>query len=476
MATIIKCPECGRPNGPRFPKCMYCSADLPEVEEDATESAATKESRLGQALDSSFMASLPPGLRAQFKPMTARKKEAPKLRKESFSNEIASPMSEDLKEANAQPKEPSAPTDERDPEEVPLTPPALKSVGDLAIPNDLESVDGLVPMDDSVVSYDQTLDGVNVEPLVASVVDEDDPIDVVEPISLEVLDVEPLPITDGLPQTPTWLQRGRGPWGPRDAEARVILVPEPIYNQRLPWLRARLNQTLGLDAYTCNMYLQRDFPVFLKDCPTRVEAQQLAGNLVEGGLNVIIVTRVLVERQPVPIEMARAEIETDRVRFVVAQEGEPWLEIPRRAFQAAHIGEIKPPESAKGPLMERTFWRNKPRASRTFDEIQNPYWLLDLITDDLIVRVRSDHFDFSCLGEMRAPSSLLNLRTLPAAMSPPGVDLPLDDLFKRVPRLKRELNPDADGTPEIPADEILFDEYVMLQTFARRDGTPPKES
>ena len=473
MATVIKCPECGRPNGPRFPQCMYCSSKLPEIEEDAGESATDAESRLGQALDSSFMASLPPGLRAQFSPMTARKADAPKLRKGGFSTEIASPMSEDLQEVRP-PAEAAPQQEERDPEEVPLTPPALKSVGDLAVPPDLESVDGLVPLDDAVVSYDQTLDGVDVEPLVASVVDDNDPLDLVEPTSLELHDVEPLPITDERPRIPAWLVKGRGPWGPRDAEARVILVPEPVYRQRLPWLRARLDQSLGLDAYTCNMYLQREFPVFLKEFPTRIEAQHLASDLVQGGLNVIIITRDLVERQPVAIEVASAEIESERVRFVVATKGEPWLEIPRSAFEAAFVGEIKPPESAKGPLMERTFWRNKPRPSRTFDEIQNPHWLLDLITADLVVRVRSDHFDFSCLGEVREPSSLLNLRILPDAVSPAGVALPFDELFKRVPRLKRELNPDVDETPEILPDEILFDEYVMLQTFARRDGTPPK--
>jgi len=452
---------------------MYCSASLPDIEEAPEESAAEQESRLGEALDSSFMASLPPGLRAQFKPMTARKKEAPRLRKEGFSTEIASPMSEDLQEM----KSPATASEERDPEEVPLTPPALKSVGDLEIPPDLQSVDGLVPMDESLVSYDQTLDGMDVEPLVAAVVDEDDPLDLVEPTSLEELGViEPLPISQEIPTTPSWLLKGRGPWGPRDAEARVILIPDPSYRQKLPWLRARLDNLLGLDAYTCNMYLQRDFPVFLKDYPTRIEAQNLAHELIEGGMNVIILTRDLVARQAIATEVAQAEIEADHVRFVVAQEGEPWLDIPRVDFEAAHIGEIKPAETDKGPIMERTFWRNKPRASRTFDEIQNPYWLLDLVTRDLTLRIRSDHFDFSCLGEVRAPSSLLNLRTLPNAMSPPGADLPFDDLFKRVPRLKRELNPDIDETPEIPPDEILFDEYVMLQTFARRDGTPPSES
>jgi len=449
---------------------MYCSAKLPEVEAGTGESDSDKEGRLSEALDSATLASLPPGLRAQFKPMSAKKKSAPKLRKEHFSTDIATPVSGD---GQGPFPPPTSDDDEREPQDVPLTPPALKSVGDLETVPDLQSVDGLVPVDDALVSYDQTLDGSDVVSLTGSLEGDASPHEPEEPTSLDSTD-ETSAYTDA--DFPSWLIKGRGPWGPRDAEARVILVPDPSYRQRLPWLRVRLHELLGLDAYTCNMYLQRDFPVFLKDYPTRVEAQQLAGQLLEGGLNVIIVTRGIIERHTTPIEVVQAEIGADQITFVAALAGEPRLEIPRAAFEAAHIGEVKPPDMPKGPLMERSFWRNKPRSSRSFEEIQNPYWLLDLVTADVNVRVRSDLFDFSCLGELRAPSSLLNLRTLPSAMSSPGEDLPLDDLFKRVPRLKRELNPDADDTPEIPPDEILFDEYVMLQTFARRDGTPPAES
>ena len=75
MPTVVECPNCGRPNGTRFPRCMYCSTDLPEPPEG---SAGEQEaSPAAVTLDPALMESLPPGLRAQFGAMSARKGASP---------------------------------------------------------------------------------------------------------------------------------------------------------------------------------------------------------------------------------------------------------------------------------------------------------------------------------------------------------------------------------------------------------------
>ena len=444
MPTVVKCPNCGRPNGNRFPKCMYCSTDLPKTEEVQGEADEAKAEPSSQALDPALMESLPPGLRSQFGAMSARKGASP----------------------------PATAT----PPPTPAVQPRTRVEVPKSLLDDLQTLDeDLTPLPDTV-SYDETLDGLAVQSLVAEL-DQDDPTSLPDPVNLdEPLDLEPLPISSiqeqYIPSTerPGPLLRGRGPWGPRSAEARLLLLPDPSYRHRLPWLRARLNNLLGLDAYTANLYLQRTFPVFLAHYDDRAQADEVAAELDRGGMGVLVLTRAMVMAHPRAVVVAGAVVEDELVLFSVDGEPEQLLSVPRDAIEAAFTGEIKPAESPDQPLVERSFWRNKPRPSLSFEEIGNPYWILDMVTPSAIVRVRSDAFDFDCLGEDRGPSSLFNLRTLPAALS--SDELVADDLFKRVPRVKHEASSEAAADPDQPAGEVtLFDEYVMIQTVTRRHLT-----
>lgn len=436
MPSVVNCPDCGRPNGVRFRKCMYCSAELPKVEESSDGEEVSGTDRLTQALDPSLMASLPPGLRTQLGAMSAKKAAAP----------------------------------------LPPESPLVKVELPPTLAESLESISAeLTPLDDAV-SYDETLNGLAVESLIAEI-EQDDPTSMPEPTALEEpLDLEPLPfssiqeqyVSDVGPHRS--LLRGRGPWGPRDAQARLLLLPDPTYRQRLPWLRARLHNLLGLDAYTATLYLQRTFPVYLQQFDSPEEAEELAGELDRGGLGALVLTRTMVQSHPRAIVVRRVVVEDELLLFILDGEGEELLTVPKGALEAAFTAEIKPVEDQEKPLMERSFWRNTPRPSLSFEEVGSPYWVLDLVTSDTIVRVRADEFDFSCLGKDRGPSTLFNLRTLPQALS--GRELVADDLFKRVPQVKREAIPEADEAPDEPSEEVtLFDEYVMIQTVSRRSLT-----
>jgi hypothetical protein len=264
------------------------------------------------------------------------------------------------------------------------------------------------------------------------------------------------------------LLRGRGPFGPRDAAARVLLVPDPGYRQNLPWLRARLNNLMGLDAYTANLYLQRDFPVFLEAFEEMAAAWALEDDLIAGGMRVLVLTREMIEGHREPFYADSAEVDATSVLFSTA--GEAPLQVERLDLEAALLGEIKPLDQPDRPLVERTFWRNKARESRSFEDIQHPFWLLELSAKEpvLPIRIRQDRFDFRCLGDQRRPSSLLNLKNLPGFFAYPGAELPLDELFRRVPRVHRQKVASKDAVDGPPEEEVLFSEYALIQTLARR--------
>lgn len=450
MAQVIPCPQCGRPNGLRFTRCMYCGADLPERDEEGAVEEPSGETTepLASAMDPRLMASLPPKLRAQ-------------LQDASGPEEPPSPAT----------KTPAAP--------VPATPPHLPGApaaepsGDPSDLVDRESLEEMVSGE--YESLEKTVTGEYQEveallsgehPAVVSTasgeyaqVDEDD-----------VQTDQYRQVTDVGADSP--LLRGRGAFGARSAAARVLLLPDPAYRQNLPWIRARLNNLLGIDAYTANLYLQREFPVFLKEFDEMAPAWALEDDLIAGGVRVLVLTRDMVEDHREPYLAERAEIDEHTILFEAASR--PPVQLERAELELAILGEVKPLETPGGPLVERTFWRVKSRPAKSFSEIQHPYWLLQLVSAEpaVPVRIHQDRFDFSCLGPVRRPSTLLNLKNLPAQFALPGQGVTVDDLFRRVPRVRRETIASGDGaTPDgPPEEEVLFSEYTLIQTLARRAG------
>ncbi len=416
MSIVIHCPNCGRPNGTRFPNCMYCGTELPPPEEvdgagEGAEGGEAGEPALADRVDPALLASLPERFRSALQGgTTSSRKQSP----------------------------PSGP------------PPAVEAPRrprpTLSVPDPLDPMDVPEPMS----------------------VDDEDWSDEQEAVATDKYEE----VASDAPMAP--LMRGRGLWGPRGATARVLLLPDEAYRRKIPWLRARLHNQLGLDAYTCNMYLQRDVPVFLKEFPTEEEAQQLADNLADGGMRVLTLTRHMVEEFPVAFRAARVELKGLDIRFEGA-EGEA-LTLERSLLEVAVFGEIAPPERPPGPLVERTFWGTKPtRKGRAFEDVEVPYWMMELIVapPGPNVRIRADAFDFAFLRSEGPRSSLLSLRKLPEVLAAPGSEIAIDDQFKRLPRNRPERTPDADpGPSEWSEEELLFAEYAMIRTLGRPIAPP----
>ncbi|MDP7110409.1 MAG: hypothetical protein QGH45_00525, partial [Myxococcota bacterium] len=422
MPQVIPCPSCGRPNGPKYTRCMYCGTELPERDEPATADAAEgsdeRSEQFASTMDPKLLASLPPKLRAQIQAETDP------------------------------PREPPAPAQFVSPAPPPLgVDPALAEEElEATITGEHASVGDLLSGEHAAV--------ISASGAYAQVDEDDVQTDQYRSVAV--------------PGADSPLLRGRGPFGPRDAAARVLLVPDPGYRQNLPWLRVRLNNLMGLDAYTANLYLQREFPVFLEAFEEMSEAWALEDDLIAGGMRVLVLTREMVEGHREAFYADNAEVDATSVLFSAA--GEAPLQVERLDLEAALLGEIKPLEQPDRPLVERTFWRNKARESRSFEDIQHPFWLLELSAKEpvLPIRIRQDRFDFRCLGDQRRPSSLLNLKNLPAFFAYPGAEVPVDDLFRRVPRVRRQKVASEEAVAGPPEEEVLFSEYALIQTLSRR--------
>ena len=86
------------------------------------------------------------------------------------------------------------------------------------------------------------------------------------------------------------------------------------------------------------------------------------------------------------------------------------------------------------------------------------------MTMNRVIRIRSDEFDFRCLGEDRGLAAGLNLRTLVRLVSPNAAEpLPLNDRFKRVSHVAGTPSEGGDsrGRP-LTRREVEFTEYVLL--------------
>ena len=87
------------------------------------------------------------------------------------------------------------------------------------------------------------------------------------------------------------LGRGGGPFGPRDAKFRLILLPDSRYHSRLPELRDGIHQHLGIDKYTAVQALQKEIPSYLASADDLRTAETLVGPLWRLGARVLLLER-----------------------------------------------------------------------------------------------------------------------------------------------------------------------------------------
>jgi hypothetical protein len=271
--------------------------------------------------------------------------------------------------------------------------------------------------------------------------------------------IESTTINDAPPSPKTYaeaLTRGGGPFGNRDAAARVILIPSPDYRPKIQWLKHRLAATLGIDLYTAVQALQRDVPRGLAAFRRVAEAEKAVAHLREAGLTVGILRRDRILAWPGPQEvLAFTRREETSVTFRLKEGGE--IEVDRTAFRLAILGRIDPDpaERKTGGLLGRS---------------GGPYTVVDLLVkdSDRPLRVRSDAFDFRSMGEAVGISALVNVKRLAADLAPAGRPrLALDQRFKRVPHFAAMARAsDATEPPLFLRRELEFAEYGLVLALA----------
>lgn len=241
------------------------------------------------------------------------------------------------------------------------------------------------------------------------------------------------------------LSRGRGPFGPRDAALRLLLLPDPEYKQRSAQLKHRLKAILDIDLYTGVLFLHRRIPTHLAAGGELDALRGKASDLREAGLRVLLVDADtwLEDALPQPLE----SIEGARPDPIQARtEAGFALTIDRTGLEAAVFGEVPADE----------------------DTGRGGFWMLDLLIwrERAPLRIRSDRVNLDFLGDENFAAPRTVARNLVRWLSAdPRHPVPLDENFRHVPASARSVrSPTVDVHP-IEGD---FTEYVLLYDLGRR--------
>lgn len=408
MAAMRICPGCRRPNGPHFVRCMGCGTWLGRAPADeggptSPRDAASRALRLLDGLTPQRRALLP----AEFLRSVQRQSRAMPDGPTADQTADALPAAPRWEPTTSMRR--SGPSSFPEPDD---TVTAGYNVEDLFPEDDLSWGDhgrgGVSGVWVPAGSGEDTVDG----PL------EDEP--------------AKDPLADAL-------TRGRGPFGPRDAGWRLLLLPDPDYRSREERLKAALRRVLEIDLYTGLLFLHRPVPTHLASGADPEPLHRAGQRLGEEGLRVIVVERGrwFEGRLPEVVYGASGEA-PGPVRLVTAGGG--VLPVDRRALRAAVLGELP----------------DRPDV-----------WMLDLFrSEGRPLRVRSDAFDFRCLGPMSVgPKSRLMQRLVRWLSPSPQDPIAIDDRFKLVPDSSRTRR---DPSREVTASDVDFTEYSLLSEHIRQ--------
>ena len=269
------------------------------------------------------------------------------------------------------------------------------------------------------------------------------------------------------------LGRSRGPFGPRQAPYRLLLMPAPGNREGAHWLMHRLADRVGIDLYTARSHLNRPVPSFLSESADLEVLTAVATSLQEAGLSITIISRDswLTDALPTAVIGVSCEPGDDDCTFVI-QDGSS-LRVARASLAWACMAHIEPRRSQGGGDRgeEGSASLSVPSLSRDSGSFQ----LLDIMRSDSRspLRLRADRFDFTCLGEERGISADQNLRTLLQWLPPePERRIPLDEHFKRVASVATDKARDgAEGATggALLAREVEFTEYGLILDHFRRE-------
>jgi len=450
MATVRNCPKCSRPNGPKFVSCMYCGTELPALSSGSVKAVDNPVDVVAEGHKArELLAGLSATARALM-PVTVIEKLEAQAAAGDTALRSGGATSAPLQVAE-EPTEPSAPRPTMEsaydvPEPSPEGDPSIPDLGAVGV----ESFDVRTVSDDELTPYDslRTPALPSIEQAIAAAVEGEADLDFEAALR-------------------TALTRGGSPFGRHEADARLILLPDPAYRGQAHWLRHRVASATGVDLYTATQNLQRDVPTCLLAAESFEEAEAAAGHLREAGLQVLTIDRDgwLDDALPEPVLSARFE---DNGSIVFFRPDGTALTVLRGDLRGGYIGAIEP-DVAKVPMVperDKRWGVAVNPASRNLDVGTGPFAVLDLLRTSTrrAIRIRSDEFDFRSLGDDRGLAAGLNLRTLVRKLSPDAdAPLPLDDRFKRVPHVHGTPSEggDARGRP-LTRREVEFTEYVLL--------------
>ncbi len=271
----------------------------------------------------------------------------------------------------------------------------------------------------------------------------------------------------------TALSRSRGPFGPRDAPYRLLLMPSVGNREGAHWLMHRLADRVGIDLYTAKSHLNRVVPSFLAASEEREKLELMAIPLREAGLSVCLLERDkwLRDSLPVPVISASLDEKTQDCVFVAGDGGS--LRVDRGSLSWASMARIEPRRPSLASAAEDDS-RGAPRTPSLARD-SGSFQLLDILRSDCsgALRLRADRFDFSCLGEQRTISAEMNLRRVLKWLSlEPERCMPLDECFRRVPAVAMDKVSDGlEGASGglLMAREVEFTEYVLLLDYCNRE-------
>lgn len=270
------------------------------------------------------------------------------------------------------------------------------------------------------------------------------------------------------------LGRGRGPFGPRSAPMRLLLVPSAAYAEADEGLRRSLAQLLDIDLYTAGAHLRRAWPSFLSAPEHVEEGERLAESLRGAGFRILVVEGAAwaTDHLPIPISTLERGGGAGCWRFV--DEDGHGHDVTSDDFRWAAVGEITEDLPERPTSQDRNRWGLAQRPpTGALERSAGSYVLLDLFrsSSSRALRIRTDQFDFNCLGESRSLSSAVNLKSLLERLSPSaGPVLRVDNAFRRVPHLppRPTLVAQAGARARALSREAEFTEYVLLLDRAHR--------
>jgi len=268
------------------------------------------------------------------------------------------------------------------------------------------------------------------------------------------------------------LGRSRGPFGPRQAPYRLFLIPSAANREGAHWLRHRLADKVGIDLYTAGSHLNRLVPSYLAGGDDRQALEAMAAPLREAGVVVSIIERVswLDDSMPVSVIAVSREKGSDLCTFMVADGTS--LEVSCSSLAWASLGQIEAVGLPRSEERDKEGKKQLPILAGLSRD-SGSFQLLDVVRSDRAgaLRLRSDHFDFSCLGEERTISATVNMRTMLRWLSAdPSRSIPLDEYFRRVPPVGVDLPRDTAGigSGRCLSRELEFTEYVLILDHSNR--------